>query len=53
MYFKTYKNLSGHSLRKCFGREIFNRSGSNIELAIEFQPYIYRNYSIESKYSTL
>jgi integrase len=28
------KNFSTHSLRKCFGREIFNRSGSNAELAI-------------------
>lgn len=28
------RNFSSHSLRKCFGREIFNRSGSNAELAI-------------------
>lgn len=28
------KNFSSHSLRKCFGREIFNRSGSNAELAL-------------------
>jgi len=28
------KNFSSHSLRKCFGREIFNRSGSNAELSI-------------------
>jgi integrase len=28
------KNFSSHSLRKCFGREIFNRSGENAELAI-------------------
>ena len=28
------KNFSSHSLRKCFGREIFNRSESNAELAI-------------------
>jgi len=28
------KNFSTHSLRKCFGREVFNRSGSNAELAI-------------------
>ena len=28
------KNFSTHSLRKCFGREIFNRSGSNAELAL-------------------
>ena len=27
-------NFSSHSLRKCFGREIFNRSGSNAELAL-------------------
>ena len=28
------RNFSTHSLRKCFGREIFNRSGENAELAI-------------------
>lgn len=28
------KNFSSHSLRKSFGREIFNRSGSNAELAL-------------------
>jgi len=28
------KNFSTHSLRKCFGREIFNRSEANAELAI-------------------
>jgi integrase len=28
------KNFSSHSLRKCFGREIFNRSCENAELAI-------------------
>lgn len=28
------KNFSTHSLRKCFGREIFNRSAENAELAI-------------------
>ncbi len=28
------KNFSSHSLRKCFGREIFNRSGSNAELSL-------------------
>lgn len=28
------KNFSSHSLRKCFGREIFNRSGANAELAL-------------------
>jgi integrase len=28
------KNFSSHSLRKCFGREIFNRSNENAELAI-------------------
>jgi integrase len=28
------KNFSSHSLRKCFGREIFNRSAENAELAI-------------------
>lgn len=33
-YKLTIKNFSSHSLRKCFGREIFNRSGSNAELAI-------------------
>lgn len=28
------RNFSSHSLRKCFGREIFNRSNENAELAI-------------------
>jgi len=28
------KNFSSHSLRKTFGREIFNRSGNNAELAL-------------------
>lgn len=28
------KNCSTHSLRKCFGREVFNRSGSNAELSL-------------------
>ena len=28
------KNFSTHSLRKCFGREVFNRSEGNAELAI-------------------
>ncbi|MFO7853464.1 MAG: tyrosine-type recombinase/integrase [Bacteroidales bacterium] len=28
------KNFSTHSLRKCFGREIFNRSDANAELAL-------------------
>jgi integrase len=28
------KNFSSHSLRKCFGREIFNRSAENAELAL-------------------
>jgi len=28
------RNFSSHSLRKCFGREIFNRSGENAELSI-------------------
>ncbi len=28
------KNFSTHSLRKCFGREIFNRSEGNAELAL-------------------
>lgn len=28
------KNFSTHSLRKCFGREVFNRSEANAELAL-------------------
>jgi hypothetical protein len=28
------KNFSSHSLRKCFGREIFNRLSGNAELVI-------------------
>ncbi len=33
-YNLNVKNFSSHSLRKSFGREIFNRSGSNAELAL-------------------
>lgn len=33
-YNLNIKNFSSHSLRKCFGREIFNRSEANAELAI-------------------
>jgi integrase len=33
-YSLKIKNFSSHSLRKCFGREIFNRSTENAELAI-------------------
>jgi integrase len=28
------KNFSSHSMRKCFGREIINRSGENAEMAL-------------------
>jgi len=28
------KNFSSHSLRKCFGKEVFNQSGKNGELAL-------------------
>jgi integrase len=34
MYDLKIKNFSSHSLRKCFGRTIFERSGENAELAI-------------------
>ncbi len=33
-YNLTIKNFSSHSLRKCFGRTIFTRSGSNAEIAL-------------------
>lgn len=33
-YNLNVKNFSSHSLRKSFGREIFNRSGSDAELAL-------------------
>lgn len=46
------KNFSSHSLRKCFGREIFNRSGSNAELAIMKLSILYNhsNPSITKRY---
>src|ERR1035437_1353983 len=34
LYNLKIKNFSSHSLRKAFGREIFNRSAENAELAI-------------------
>ena len=34
IYNLKIKQISSHSLRKCFGREIFNRSAENAELAI-------------------
>lgn len=33
-YSLQVKNFSSHSLRKCFGRAIFKRSGANAELAL-------------------
>ncbi len=33
-YHLKIKNCSTHSLRKCFGREIFTRSGANAELSL-------------------
>ena len=46
------KNFSSHSLRKCFGREIFNRSGSNAELAIVklSQLYNHSNTALTRRY---
>jgi len=46
------RNFSSHSLRKCFGREIFNRSGSNAELAIVklSQLFNHSNPSITRRY---
>jgi integrase len=46
------KNFSSHSLRKCFGREIFNRSESNAELAIVklSQLFNHSSTSITRKY---
>jgi integrase len=37
------KNFSSHSLRKCFGREIFNRSGLNAELALTKLSYLFNH----------
>ena len=46
------KNFSSHSLRKCFGREIFNRSTENAELAIVklSQLFNHSNPSITRRY---
>jgi integrase len=46
------KNFSSHSLRKCFGREIFNRSSENAELAIVklSQLFNHSNPSITRRY---
>ena len=46
------RNFSTHSLRKCFGREIFNRSGENAELAIVklSQLFNHSNPSITRRY---
>jgi integrase len=39
------KNFSSHSLRKCFGREIFNRSGENAELSIVKLSHLFNHSS--------
>jgi integrase len=46
------RNFSSHSLRKCFGREIFNRSNENAELAIVklSQLFNHSNPSITRRY---
>lgn len=46
------KNFSSHSLRKCFGREIFNRSAENAELAIVklSQLFNHSNSSVTRRY---
>ena len=46
------KNFSSHSLRKSFGREIFNRSGSNAELSLVrlSQLFNHSNPSITRRY---
>ena len=46
------KNFSSHSLRKCFGREIFNRSGANAELALVKLSHLFNhsNPSITRRY---
>jgi integrase len=46
------RNFSSHSLRKCFGREIFNRSAENAELTIVklSQLFNHSNPSITRRY---
>jgi len=46
------KNFSSHSLRKSFGREIFNRSGESAELSIVklSQLYNHSNPSVTRRY---
>lgn len=39
------KNFSSHSLRKCFGREIFNRSSENAELSIVKLSHLFNHSS--------
>lgn len=39
------RNFSSHSLRKCFGREIFNRSGENAELSIVKLSHLFNHSS--------
>jgi len=39
------KNFSSHSLRKCFGREIFLRSDSNAELALVKLSHLFNHSS--------
>lgn len=39
------KNFSSHSLRKTFGREIFNRSGSDAELALVKLSHLFNHSS--------
>ena len=52
VYNLKIKNFSSHSLRKCFGREIFNRSAENAELAIVklSQLFNHSNPSITRRY---
>ena len=51
-YSLKIKNFSSHSLRKSFGREIFNRSGSNAELSLVrlSQLFNHSNPSITRRY---
>lgn len=46
------RNFSSHSLRKCFGREVFNRSGSSAELSLVrlSQLFNHSNPSITRRY---
>ena len=51
-YKLTIRNFSSHSLRKTFGRQVFNRSGENSEMALIklMQIFMHSNMNITKRY---